>query len=53
MEQQIQEGLSSMLCGVSWMADIRLCAMQVIDECTPDGHISPATCIYMNDWLDF
>ena len=27
--------------------------LQVIEECTPDGHISPATCIYMNDWLDF
>lgn len=25
----------------------------VINECTPDGAISPATCIYFDKWLSF
>ena len=27
--------------------------VQVINECTADGHISPQTCIYYDEWLDF
>ena len=27
--------------------------MQVFNECTPDGPISPITCIYYQQWLDF
>jgi len=25
---------------------------KLIDQCTPTGVISPATCPYLNDWLD-
>ncbi len=27
--------------------------LQVIQDCTPDGPISPATCTYFQNWLDF
>ena len=27
--------------------------VQVINECTPGGAISPATCHYYDKWLDF
>jgi hypothetical protein len=26
---------------------------QVLNECTPGGPISPATCVYYQEWLDF
>lgn len=28
-------------------------AAQVINKCSPDGPISPATCVYYNEWLSF
>ena len=27
--------------------------VQVFQECTPDGPISPVTCVYYKQWLDF
>ena len=30
-----------------------LARVQVISECTPGGHISPQTCVYYEEWLDF
>ena len=28
------------------------CLLQVVDMCHEDGEVSPATCIYMKEWLD-
>lgn len=27
--------------------------VQVFDDCTPTGVISPATCVYLDKWLEF
>lgn len=43
-------------CLHSWHSKVTIhvsVVMQVFNECTPDGPISPITCIYYQQWLDF
>ena len=39
----VPDALSAMPCGVC----------PVFEDCTPGGVISPATCVYIDKWLDF